>query len=126
MTFHLIGPCKVVTVFLVQVTDMRDLFGGTASAHTELTPLHILWLRHLERKPPEFGYAIIPYFLTKHKNMPQEFFVRRLVIFYDHRDNREASPLGLHHFNKQLQTLLRIGVVDNQRVSSVDVGELPP
>jgi hypothetical protein len=100
VTLHLSGPCKVVTVFLAQVTEMWDLFGGTASTHTyltDLTDLHILRLRHSERKTPDFGYAILPYFLTKHKNMPQECVKHRLVIFCDHRDNREAY--NFRHFS---------------------------
>jgi hypothetical protein len=71
VTPHLIRLCKVIAVFLAQVIEMRDLFGGTASTHTELTALHILLIHHSEWKPPEFGYAIIPYLLTKHKNMLQ-------------------------------------------------------
>jgi hypothetical protein len=79
------------------------------------------------RATQTFGQVtIISYLLTKHKNTTQEFVACRSVIFCDHRDDRKSAPLRLNRFNKQLETLLRISVIDNQWVPSGDFCELPP
>jgi hypothetical protein len=103
---------NVITVCLIQVTEMRDLFGGTAFAHIELTDIHIQWLHHSERQPSKFGYSVLPYFLTECKICLNNLlyvdflsFATNVIIGKHHLSDCIISIHNFRHFSGQSHQL---------------------